>query len=1260
MPLLNLANAALGTGLNAVANATRFGMESQGVAPAQFEAQAKEGAVSSRNMGYDISQFSRQLKDLGGSIGEFKDSIINATKGLGVSTQEHVAMMKIATRNLQNTGNAGAVGGRATESTMNTAFYLGMNRSQYMSNIEGMSQAGVVGGGSRANEGTRSSITAFNREFSIASATSGGFGGRADQYASTAAGMTQMYAQRGTSNVSTQDINTQLAATKLAATSTRNQQLETFAPQAQMALAQSGQQAMQQMNPLMMAAYANIQPAYAKKISAEAEQAQSEVTSIETRLGGMSQTDARRKSLEEQLQAKQDRVSSIRERQSLNNDFSLGPLSAQNAVLNDPKAVNNMVTESMRMFMQPGQDMFNKNDPGQLLAKTQTARSLGMNINQVQSILDVEKEAPEAERRRESADKYLSSDQFLRMGNAENGLKVKEGFQGEQIRGRTGADVRWNKGQHKDPATGQMVKDDASAASTEEILSAGAKSAGVDQKTAAQEAYKSGEMKLLQVTDRSGNKTNASKTNEEIEREKQIQYAAEAQAYAALKDKAKANPKDRMAEERVTLFEASHTAMVADKGFEKYGRSLNDLQRTGDTNFGVKFDKDSQQKIKDQMTPALAATSSADISKEAQIAFGRMGGKDQASFTAAFKTQSEAIQKDTSLDENARIEAQRTLVTTSINNGVTGADGRRLTVDPNASQTTSEEKPVVDTVALTTSFVALGGVINNATGLFARMTGAGDTLQGGLGSLNTSIVNLAKNVDLVPGKKGAFGGPLQTPGTTLVGELGPELVVPRAGGGELKGSRQPYMVGQRGPEIIRPDEFSAGTVIPANQTEKIMSGQLEGLTLPANISGYVKTIFGKDNVQGKYNIPGRVSGMEPSSGTGASAATEGDGGPRVGTGDVSIPVLKGGDYFGKVAAYFESGYVKTIFGKDNVQGKYNIPGRVSGMEPSSGTGASAATEGGGGPRVGTGDVSIPVLKGGDYFGKVAAYFESGGDPGRVSTGNGDPGGKSYGAFQLSSKQGSLQRFLNQTGYIKNFQGLDLNNPGPEVDQAWQSLAQTDPQFIAAQGQFAKSAYFDPHQKMLKEAGIDLSGKGRAVQEMILSTANQYGAASSVIINALKGTDYASMSDEQLIKTVEGYKKQTVGTYFSSSSADVQRGVSNRIDRETALLLNVNGDPETKGFANGGQIFKGTPSIVGEKGPEMFLPGATGSVISNADTKSFLSGSSRQGGGAESAASQQPIKLPKLIVEFVSKGQNIGKAELDFNITVDQYVTVDPR
>jgi len=588
------------------------------------------------------------------------------------------------------------------------------------------------------------------------------------------------------------------------------------------------------------------------------------------------------------------------------------------------------------------------------------------------------------------------------------------------------------------------------------------------------------------------------------------------------------------------------------------------------------------------MTPALAATSSADISKEAQIAFGRMGGKDQAAFTAAFKTQSEAIQKDTNLDENAKIDAQRTLVTTSINNGVTGADGRRLTVDPNASQTTSQEKPVVDTVELNKSFVALGGVINTAAGMFADMTGAGKTLQGGLANLNQAIVGVSKKAGVVP--TDYFGGPLQAAGSTLVGELGPELVVPRAGGGELKGSRQPYMVGQSGPEIIRPDEFSAGTVIPANQTEKIMRGQLEGLTLPANISGYVKTIFGKDNVQGKYNIPGQVSGAEPASGTGASAATEG----------------------------------------------------------------------GGGPRVGTGDVSIPVLKGGDYFGKVAAYFESGGDPGRVSTGNGDPGGKSYGAFQLSSKQGSLQRFLNQTGYIKNFQGLDLNTPGPEVDQAWQALAQTDPQFIAAQGQFAKSAYFDPHQKMLKEAGIDLSGKGRAVQEMILSTANQYGAASSVIINALKDTDYASMSDEQLIKTVEGYKKQSVGTYFSSSSADVQQGVSNRIDRETALLLNVNGDPETKGFANGGQIFKGTPSIVGEKGPEMFLPGATGSVISNADTKSFLSGSSSQGGGADSAASQQPIKLPKLIVEFVSKGQNIGKAELDFNITVDQYVTVDPR
>jgi len=303
------------------------------------------------------------------------------------------------------------------------------------------------------------------------------------------------------------------------------------------------------------------------------------------------------------------------------------------------------------------------------------------------------------------------------------------------------------------------------------------------------------------------------------------------------------------------------------------------------------------------------------------------------------------------------------------------------------------------------------------------------------------------------------------------------------------------------------------------------------------------------------------------------------------------------------------------------------------------------------PAAASADGSTAPVGGGDdgkdFLGKVAATFESGGDPGRVSTGQGDAGGKSFGAFQLSSKTGSLEAFLKQTGYIKNFEGMNLKNPGKDVEAQWKKLAE-NPEFVKAQSGYAKEKYYDPYLAMLKKSGIDLSGKGRAVDELILSTANQYGAGSSVLLNAFKGKNVAQMSPEEIITTAQQYKAGSTGTYFSSSSENVRAGVRNRIAKEQAMLLGM-----TK-KAEGGDIVRGEPTLVGEKGPEMFVPNSGGSVSSSAQTKKLLEAqqdSSNSGGNKEVSG--------KIIVEFVSDGQKVGEAELKFN-GPDQRVSINPR
>ena len=43
-------------------------------------------------------------------------------------------------------------------------------------------------------------------------------------------------------------------------------------------------------------------------------------------------------------------------------------------------------------------------------------------------------------------------------------------------------------------------------------------------------------------------------------------------------------------------------------------------------------------------------------------------------------------------------------------------------------------------------------------------------------------------------------------------------------------------------------------------------------------------------------------------------------------------------------------------------------------------------------------------------------------------------------------------------------------------------------------------------------------------------------------------------------------------------------------------------------ASGGTVQAGTPTLVGERGPELFVPGSAGKIMNNADTKGAISGS----------------------------------------------------
>jgi hypothetical protein len=193
------------------------------------------------------------------------------------------------------------------------------------------------------------------------------------------------------------------------------------------------------------------------------------------------------------------------------------------------------------------------------------------------------------------------------------------------------------------------------------------------------------------------------------------------------------------------------------------------------------------------------------------------------------------------------------------------------------------------------------------------------------------------------------------------------------------------------------------------------------------------------------------------------------------------------------------------------------------------------------------------------LGELSAKYETGGrGPGTVSTGAGDPGGVSYGSYQMASKMGVPTRFVTQAGFpwLSDFQGLQAGTA--PFTACWKRIAaaETDA-FQRAQHAFIKKSHYDLlAAKVLKETGLDVNTRSRALQDVIWSTAVQHGGATPIVNRALANVSCANTDpkyDEQVICAIyaERGRKKADGNlaYFSKSSPSVQKGVANRFKNE---------------------------------------------------------------------------------------------------------------
>ncbi len=173
------------------------------------------------------------------------------------------------------------------------------------------------------------------------------------------------------------------------------------------------------------------------------------------------------------------------------------------------------------------------------------------------------------------------------------------------------------------------------------------------------------------------------------------------------------------------------------------------------------------------------------------------------------------------------------------------------------------------------------------------------------------------------------------------------------------------------------------------------------------------------------------------------------------------------------------------------------------------------------------------------LGQTSRRYETGRrGAGTVSSGQGDLGGKSYGLYQLSSAAGTLDEYLAQSAYASRFAGLVPASAA--FDRRWRELARSEPGFADDQHAFIERSHYRPQLAALRAAGLDLEGRGPAVQDAVWSTAVQFrDLTPRIFVDGLRerygdAAQAATLGDAQIVEAVQDYKLRHTERLFRSS------------------------------------------------------------------------------------------------------------------------------
>ncbi len=196
------------------------------------------------------------------------------------------------------------------------------------------------------------------------------------------------------------------------------------------------------------------------------------------------------------------------------------------------------------------------------------------------------------------------------------------------------------------------------------------------------------------------------------------------------------------------------------------------------------------------------------------------------------------------------------------------------------------------------------------------------------------------------------------------------------------------------------------------------------------------------------------------------------------------------------------------------------------------------------------------------LGSISAQYESNGKPETISSGSGDAGGKSYGAYQFSSKAGVPKKFADwcassSDNTVKIYGNIlnscyqaDGNTYGANFDEAWKQLGTEHAEvFLKLQHNYVKSIYYDVVvAKLQAQYGLNVSKRSMALKNAVWSRSVQHGTAGCMRLFeaiASRYPNFVYLYDDQIIRLL----------YEESSAAVSAAPYSNSIPIKAANVSN---------------------------------------------------------------------------------------------------------